>query len=244
MPVVNELALLSVVVPVFNEGENIARLIAEIDEKIVAEHELLIVYDFDEDNTLPVIRERFAERANLRLVRNPTRGVLNAIKAGFASARGEAMLVVMADLSDDLVAVDGMLDLMREGYDLVCGSRYMRGGKQLGGPLVKSLLSRAAGLSLYYLMGIPTHDITNSFKLYHRRVIEKFPIESDGGFEIGMELTLKAYLAGMRVTEVPSVWTDRAAGKSNFKLWKWLPKYVRWYFTLIYAGALRTGRKS
>jgi glycosyltransferase involved in cell wall biosynthesis len=242
--VTHELQLLSLVVPVFNEGDNFARLIAEIDAKIHAEHEIVVVYDFDEDNTLPVIRARFADRGNLRLVKNPTRGVLNAIKAGFAAARGDAMLVVMADVSDDLVAVDGMLDLMRSGYDLVCGSRYMRGGKQLGGPVVKSLLSRAAGLSLHHILGIPTHDITNSFKLYHRRVIEGFTIESDGGFEIGMELTLKAYLAGMRVTEVPSVWTDRAAGKSNFKLLKWLPKYLRWYFTLIYAGALRKGRRS
>ncbi len=239
----NQLSLLSLVVPVFNEGENIARLIAEIDAKIHAEHEIVVVYDFDEDDTLPVIRERFADRANLRLVKNPTRGVLNAIKAGFAAARGEAMLVVMADVSDDLVAVDGMVELMREGYDLVCGSRYMRGGRQLGGPMVKSLLSRTAGLSLHYLLGVPTHDITNSFKLYHRRVVESFTIESDGGFEIGMELTLKAYLAGMRVTEVPSVWTDRAAGKSNFKLVKWLPKYLRWYFTLL-AGGLRKGRTS
>lgn len=239
----NELSLLSLVVPVYNEGENIARLIAEIDAKVHVEHELVIVYDFDEDSTLPVIRQQFAARPNLRLVKNPTRGVLNAIKAGFANARGEAMLVVMADVSDDLVAVDGMVALMRQGYDLVCGSRYMRGGKQLGGPVVKSLLSRTAGLSLHYLLRIPTHDITNSFKLYHRRVIERFDIESDGGFEIGMELTLKAYLAGMRVTEVPSVWTDRAAGKSNFKLMKWLPKYVRWYLTL-FAGALRNARKT
>jgi glycosyltransferase involved in cell wall biosynthesis len=225
--------LLSLVVPVYNEGENIARLIAEIDAKIHSRHEIVIVYDFPEDNTLPVIRERFAARANLRLVHNPVRGVLNAIRAGLAAATGEGMLVVMADVSDDLVAVDRMHQLLDEGYDVVCGSRYMRGGKQLGGPVVKSLLSRAAGLSLHYLSGIPTHDITNSFKLYSRRVIEQFPVESDGGFEIGMELTLKAYLAGMKVTEVPSVWSDRAAGKSNFKLMKWLPKYLRWYFTLI-----------
>ena len=159
-----------------------------------------------------MIRERFPDRANLRLVKNPTRGVLNAIKAGIAAAKGDAVLVVMADLSDDLVVVDGMLELMRDGYDVVCGSRYMRGGRQLGGPLVKSLLSRAAGLSLHYVLRIPTHDITNSFKLYHRRVVESFTIESDGGFEIGMELTLKAYLAGMRVTEVPSVWTTARPG--------------------------------
>lgn len=230
----SEAGLLSLVVPVYNEGENIAKLIAEIDAKVHSRHELVIVYDFPEDNTLPVIRQRFADRPELRLVHNPVRGVLNAIRAGFAAARGDGMLVVMADVSDDLVAVDRMHELLGEGYDVVCGSRYMKGGKQLGGPVVKSLLSRAAGLSLHYLSGIPTHDITNSFKLYSRRVIERFAVESDGGFEIGMELTLKAYLAGLRVTEVPSVWSDRAAGKSNFKLMKWLPKYLRWYFKLLF----------
>ena len=230
---------LSIVVPVYNEGANIGRLFDEIAAKVRAPHEILVVYDSEEDDTLPVLRERYASLPGLRLVRNRTRGALGAIKTGFAESTGDAIAVVMADVSDDLVALDRMYELCQRDYDVVCGSRYMRGGRQIGGPRLKGLLSRAAGLSLHHLTRIPTHDITNSFKVYHRRVIERFPVESDGGFELGMELTLKAHLAGLRITEVPSVWTDRAAGTSNFQLKKWLPKYVRWYLVLLLGGRAR-----
>ena len=105
----------------------------------------------------------------------------------------------------------------------------MSGGKQYGGPFLKGLFSRVAGVSLHWLAGIPTHDISNSFKLYRRTILETIAIESAGGFEIGMEITVKAFLQGYKIAEVPTTWTDRSAGASNFKLWKWLPHYLRWY---------------
>lgn len=234
--------MLSIVVPVYNEGDNIVPLFEEIAAKIHVPHEILIVYDFDEDDTLPVLRARYGEMSHLRLIKNPTRGVLSAIKTGLAAGQGEALLVMMADLSDDLAAVDGMFERVQQGYDLVCGSRFMKGGRLIGGPWLKGMLARMAGLSLHWLTRIPTHDITNSFKMYRRHLIEAIPIESNGGFELGMELTLKAFLEGWRITELPSTWTDRVAGKSNFKLWQWLPKYLHWYFTLIlgrWIGRLR-----
>ena len=144
------------------------------------------------------------------------------------------MLVVMGDASDDLTVADAMLEKINQGYDLVCGSRYMKGGRQIGGPWFKKLLSRMAGISLHWLTGMPTHDISNSFKLYRKSVIDSIQIESTGGFEIGMEITVKAFLNGYRVTEVPSTWQDRSEGKSKFKLVAWLPKYIKWY---IYAVA-------
>jgi dolichol-phosphate mannosyltransferase len=229
-------APLSIVVPVYNEGPNIARLFHEIADKIRTPHEILVVYDFDEDDTLPVIRRDFHDRQQIRLVKNPQRGVVHAIKTGLRQAQGKAAVVVMADLCDSLEVVDRMVELNASGYDVVCGSRYMRGGRQIGGPRLKGLLSRAAGLTLHHLGRLPTHDATNSFKLYGRRVIDTIPIESDGGFEIGMELTVKAHLAGLRITEVPSTWTDRTAGQSKFKLLKWLPHYLRWYALLLREG--------
>ena len=117
---------------------------------------------------------------------------------------------------------------------MLCGSRYMKGGKQNGGPVLKGLFSRYAGLSLHFLTGIPTHDCSNSFKLYRRSMLENILIESDGGFEIGLEILVKAYTTGHSVTEVPSEWNDRENGQSNFHMWKWLPKYLHWYFYCIY----------
>jgi hypothetical protein len=136
----------------------------------------------------------------------------------------------MADLSDDLGRVDSMLALYQQGYQLVAGSRYMKGGKMEGGPIVKKFLSRMAGLSLHWFRGIPTHDATNAFKMYDSGMLKTFTIESQHGFELNLELTVKTFLGGYRIGEVPSTWRDRTEGISRFQLWKWLPSYLKWYF--------------
>ena len=150
------------------------------------------------------LRDRLAAtRNNLCLLKNKYgRGVLNALKTGLEALDG-VILVVMADLSDDLPKVDQMFAKINSGFDLVCGARYMKGGRQIGGPRVKGLLSRLAGVSLHLLGGIPTHDVTNSFKMYTKRVVDAIKIESSGGFEIGMEIVVKAHFAGYRITEDP-----------------------------------------
>jgi len=223
---------LSIVCPVYNEESNIQRLFAELQSKISVPIEVLVVYDFDEDATLPVLRQIAPlYRFTTRLVKNRLGpGVLNAIKTGFMEARSEAVLVVMADLSDNLSAVDQMYQLIvKDGFDIVCGSRYMPGGRQIGGPFLKKSLSRCAGISLRCLTGLPTHDVTNSFKMYRRSFLNSVDMESSGGFEIGMELVVKAFVQGGKITEVPTTWSDRTTGKSRFRLWKWLPKYLKWY---------------
>lgn len=221
---------LGIIIPVYNEAENIGNTIESIKEKVKTPHRIYIVYDFDEDNTLPVAKKFLKNGVNLKFVKNPTKGVVNAIKTGFKEAGEDYLLVTMADLSDDYSVVDRMCELMREGYDVVCGSRYMKGGKQIGGPLIKNFLSRIAGVSLKYIAGLPTHDTTNSFKLYRKSMLNSIRIESDGGFEIGMEIVVKAHFAGFKVTEIPCIWMDRQKGKSRFKITKWTPKYLRWYF--------------
>ena len=223
---------LQIIVPVYNEGENIGRTLADIEDRIATPHETFIVYDFDEDSTLPVVNDIVRERnaKNVFLVKNGCgNGVLGALRTGFLSADDGVVLVVMADSSDDLTVVDGMFEKINEGYDIVCGSRYIKGGKQVGGPIIKGVLSRIAGVSLHLTTGIPTHDITNSFKMYRRNVLDDIEIESRGGFEIGMEIVIKAFFKGYRITEVPSTWHDRTAGRSRFKLIKWAPGYLGWY---------------
>ena len=220
---------LSVVCPVYNEGKNIGNLLARLEREVDVSMEFIAVYDRDDDDTLPALAALHPPFL-VRTVKNRFgRGALNAIKTGFAQASCEATLVVMADLSDDLRAVRRMSELIHQGYDIVCGSRYMKGGRQVGGPLVKGLLSRAAGLSLHWLAGVPTRDVTNSFKMYRTSFLKSLEFQSTGGFEIGMEAVVKAYVRGARIAEVPSTWTDRVAGQSRFRLWRWLPKYLRWY---------------
>lgn len=224
-------SLINIVVPVYNEGANIAKTLGEIDSKITTPCRIFVVYDFDEDDTLPAAKEYMQGQDDITLVKNKFGpGVLNAIKTGFDTVSDGVVLVVMADLSDDLAQVDKMFVLANQGSDVVCGSRYMKGGRQIGGPWFKKLLSRLAGISLHYMIALPTHDVTNSFKMYTKKVLNDITIDSTGGFELGMEIVVKAFLKGYKISEVPSVWRDRSAGSSRFRLWKWLPKYLGWYW--------------
>ncbi len=197
------------------------------------------MYDFPEDSTLPVVASiKDNYKFSISLIKNNIgKGPLNAIKAGFKASDGGAVLVSMADLSDDIKIVDAMYRLIIEdGADIVCGSRYMKGGRQIGGPFIKKTMSRMAGLSLHYLASVPTHDATNSFKMYSRKVIDNINIESDKGFVLGLELTVKAFLKGYKIKETPSVWTDRVEGESRFKVTAWLPSYLKWYFVALFYG--------
>jgi glycosyltransferase involved in cell wall biosynthesis len=223
-------AELSIILPVYNEGEAIEPVLRALAGAVKTQHELVVVYDFDEDITVPVVRRLESEIPNLRGLRNDLgRGVLNAMKAGIADTTAPYVLISMADGSDDPGAVDRMVELARGGADVVAASRYMPGGRQLGGPLLKRLMSRAAGLTLHWFAGVPTHDATSNFKLYSRRFLDSTTIESTAGFELALELTVKATLAKRRVAEIPTTWRDRTSGQSNFKLRKWLPHYLHWY---------------
>lgn len=223
----------TIVVPVYNEGDNIKTTLAELDSKVRVDAETWLVYDSDEDTTLAAARELDGKtRIPFRLVKNKYgRGALNAIKTGLEDAKGDLVIVTMADLCDPPEVINDMVVAAeREKADIVCASRYMKGGRQIGGPRFKGFLSHTAGLLLHWVARVPTHDPTNSFKLYRKSYLDSVKIESTGGFELGIELVVKAYIMGRRIVEVPTTWRDRVAGKSNFKLWKWLPSYMRWFF--------------
>lgn len=234
--------MLSIVCPVYNEAANVDRLIDALARDVRVPAQLLFVYDFDEDTTLPALRARMDSfPMPIALLRNTFgRGVLNAVKSGLlASSREVAAVVIMADLADELPLINDMYPLVENGtYDVVCGSRYMKGGRQIGGPPLKSFLSRAAGLSLRVLSGIPTYDATNNYKMYRGSFLAATPIESTAGFELALELVVKAYVNGYRVGELPTTWTDRVAGESRFDLWKWMPHYLRWYWYALGRGRL------
>jgi len=221
--------LISIVVPVFNEGGNIISFLRELESSMKEPHEILIVYDFPEDDTLPAIATMNPASPNVRPVHNTIgRGVLNAYKAGFAAAQGDVIVTMVSDKADDPHDVPELVRLVRSGFDVAAGSRYMRGGHRIGGPLLGRILSRTAGLTLYWFARIPTHDATNNFRAYNRRILT-LPIESKASFALGLELILKAHWKGWKITEMPTIWHDRTVGQSKFQLWAWLPEYLRWY---------------
>jgi len=236
--------VLAIVLPVYNEGEEVEPVLRRLEAEVRTPHETVVVYDFDEDTTVPVVERLRAELPLLRGLRNDLgRGVLNAMKAGISATATPYVLVSMADGSDEHQLVDRMVGLAEQGADIVAASRYMPGGRQIGGPLIKRTMSRAAGLTLHWFGGVATHDPTNNFKLYSRRFLDSVTIESTAGFELALELTVKATLAGRQIAELPTTWRDRAAGQSNFRLRKWLPHYVRWYLVAFRAKLGRLTRR-
>ena len=120
-----------------------------------------------------------------------------------------------------------------EGYDLVVASRYAPGGKKIGGPVIKYYLSVLGNLSLHWLTGIPTHDMTNAFIMHKKEVIDQIKIRSTGGFEITMEIIAKSFILGCKISEVPTINRDRASGQSKFQMMSWVMKYIYWYFYIL-----------
>ena len=231
---------LVIVISVYSEGANFNALWLEIAFSIKTPFTAMAVYDFEQIDTLPVISEIIAAgEATLAIRKNSYgRGVTGAIKTGLEAVESGPVLVTRADMSDELSQIDRMYELYLQGVDLVCGSRCMKGGGLVGGPLFKQALSRMSGLSLHYLRGIPTHEATNSFRLYDADMVREFGVESVAGFELGLELTVKVFLNGYRITEIPSTWMDRSAGTPKFHLWKWLPHLSEAVWLCVPAGVL------
>jgi dolichol-phosphate mannosyltransferase len=231
----------SIVVTAYNEGEAIVPYLDRLLESVELPCEVLVVYDSEEDSTAQWV-QKYAT-ADSRVV--PTlntygRGPAKAIRFGFDSARADVVVVTMADGCDDPMQIDPLVKLVERGVVIAAASRYMRGGQQIGGPPLKSSMSRLAGLSLHWFTRVGTRDATNSFKAYDAKFVRSVGIDSDSGFEVGLELVAKARRRRLPVAEIPTIWLERTQGNSHFKLGQWLPKYLRWY---LYAfGSERSGR--
>jgi glycosyltransferase involved in cell wall biosynthesis len=221
----------SIVLPVYNEGDHVVAVLDRLFESVHLACEVLAVFDTPEDTTRPHLEEYATREPRLVPVHNTYgRGPARAIRFGIDQARADVVLVTMADGSDDPRQVDDLVALVERGVVIAAASRYAPGGQQVGGPFLKSTMSRLAGLSLYWLARVGTRDATNSFKAYSRAFVKEAGIESDAGFEIGIELVAKARRRRLPVAELPTVsLADRQAGESNFKLWRWLPRYLHWY---------------
>jgi dolichol-phosphate mannosyltransferase len=221
----------SVVIPAYMEDDDIVPVLNRIVEAVSLPCEVLVVVDSPEDSTLPVV-EQFADHVQptIRAVVNDYgRGPAHAIRYGIDSAKAPVVVVTMADGCDDPRQIDDLTRLVERGVVVAAASRYMPGGQQVGGPFLKGFLSRNAGRTLHWFARVGTRDATNSFKAYDRDFVQRVGIESRDGFEIGLELTAKAKRLRLPVAEIPTIWLDRQAGVSKFKLARWLPRYLHWY---------------
>ncbi len=220
----------SVVVPAYNEGDDIVPVLDRLFEAVHLSCEVLVVVDTEQDNTIPVAEEYALKEPRLRcLVNTYGPGPANAIRYGIEAAAAPVAVVTMADGCDDPTQVDELVRLVERGVAVAAASRYMAGGQQVGGPAIKGTLSGLAGRSLRLLAHVGTRDATNSYKAYSRDFVREVGIDSRDGFEIGIELTAKARRMRRPVAEIPTIWLDRQAGISNFKVAQWIPSYLRWY---------------
>jgi len=220
----------SIVIPAYNEGTDILAGLDRIVEAVQLPAEILVVVDSENDTTVPVIREYSAAHPHFSyLINDYGRGPAQAIRYGIDHANADTVVVTMSDGCDDPRQIDDLVKLVERGVVVAAASRYMAGGQQVGGPRFKGFLSRTAGKSLHLFTAAGTRDATNSFKAYKRSFVQAVGIDSRDGFEIGLELTAKARRLRLPVAEIPTIWLDREFGESNFKLTRWIPKYLKWY---------------
>lgn len=226
---------LSILIPVLNYEENLERTIKKI-RQVVKSSEIIILYDVTKPEMKKgaiEISKRMKEKYKAKTIfRFNERGFGSALRKGFEKASGDFILVMMGDLCDDPKTIPKMLDKASEGYDIVAGSRYMRGGRIIGNTF-KQRISSFVSLLINIFSEVKCRDTTNAFKLYKRDVLKAIETKSNS-FDISCELMLKAARKGFKISQVPTAWKNRNIGKSNFKMIKESRNYFKWFLFAVF----------
>jgi len=223
---------LDIIIPVYNEDENIVRLLKALEDEIVCNFRVLICYDSESDKTLKYVKNKNIINKEILLIKNPKQGPNSAIIAGINSSKAEIILIYMADDFNNIKLINNMINLIERGNELIIPSRFIAGGKMLGANKIKKMITIVGSYLIYYFARIPFKDCTNAFKMFSANLKDKIKLDSTTGFTFAMELTTKSYLLNLKIIEIPSVWIETKNRKSNFKIFKWLPYYIYW---LIYS---------
>lgn len=226
---------LTIVIPAHNEEEIIIKTLEDLKKRIKIPHKIIVVNDCSTDHTEKIIKEYAKKHKNVSCIRTDSknRGFANALKKGFSVVKRGVIVPVMADLCDEPETINKMYTKIQKGYDVVCGSRYTKGGKKDGGPILQHYLSLFVCLSLQFLTRIPTSDVSNAFKMYRKEWLDRIRINSESGVEASMEMLFQMYFNGAKITELPTVWKGRTVGKSKFKIFQRTPRYLRIYLWAI-----------
>lgn len=203
-----------------------------------------ICYDDESDSTLAALESYGSAPFEIKTVKNKGRGAQRTVLTGFNAGRGKAAIFFPADDYYNAKIIDSMKQKFQDGCDLVCASRFMKGGTMVGCPLLKAVLVRLANFTLRLLGRFPTHDSTNGIRLYARKVIDQIAIESTQGFSFSLEYLVKCHRLGWKICEVPAGWFERTNGQSRFRVIGWLPAYLRWYFYAFATTYFRFGPAS
>jgi glycosyltransferase involved in cell wall biosynthesis len=223
---------ISVIIPAHNEESRIGDTLKAFEFGINTPHEIVVSIDHCTDRTKEIVEEFLKTHPAVRIVENIRhKGFGNAVRAGFEVAQGVFVVPIMADLCDEPNTIDKMYAKLMEGHDVVCGSRYMRGGRKYGGPIIQNIFSRLVSYSLKVFTGIPTWDAANSFKMYRRDFLEKIGhVVNNAGTEYSMYIIFRAYFAGGSIIEIPTTWRGRQTPfLQEFKIFKRTSGYAKAY---------------
>jgi dolichol-phosphate mannosyltransferase len=222
--------LIEIVIPVYNEGENILNTLKALDCHVKTPFRVLICYDQDDDTTLKAIKSYSGLSYKIEMIKNQGKKAHGAVITGMIQSRAPAIITYMADDDYNPKIIDQMVDQFNAGSDIVVASRFIPGGNMVGCRWQKAGLVRLVAFIMHAVLALPAHDPTNGFRLFSRRVIEQIPIESKLGFSYSIELLVKCNRLGWEITEVPAQWYERTHGKSRFSIIEWAPEYLSWVY--------------
>lgn len=233
---ISKYPIISIIVPAKYEELSVVKTLEKISRLVRTPHEIVVVNDsYSDDKTGKIVLEYAKNKKNVIVIvkRNGISTFASAIWLGTRRARGSFIVPVMADLCDDTQDIDAMYNKICEGWDIVCASRYMPKGKKHGGPVLQSFFSWFVCKTIHVLTNIPTDDVSNTFKMYRKKIFETVIINQKSGVELAMSMTLLAYFYGARITQIPTVWHGRTLGYSKFKLLERTPRYLSIYLSAI-----------
>ncbi len=227
--------LLSVVIPAYNEEGCIQETVEKICqclEKKVIDYEILIVNDNSRDNTEKILKQIAEENSKVRYVNNHyPNGFGFAVRCGLEKFQGDGVVIAMADASDPPEQIVNYYYKLREGYECVFGSRFIKGGWVVDYPKHKLFVNRLANFFIKKLVGIDYNDTTNAFKAYKREVIEGVAPLISHHFNLTVEIPLKAIVRGYSYNVIPIGWCNRKTGISKLKLQEMGSRYL---FIVLY----------
>lgn len=226
---------LSVVIPAHNEadsiGETVDRTAAELENAGI-DHEIVVVDDASGDGTGEVVRAIAARNPRVRCIRSPLpTGFGHAVRAGLEVYAGDAVAVMMADLSDSPKDLILYYRVLEQGYDCAFGTRFSHGGHTVDYPRFKLVLNRIVNAGIRVLFQHGYGDTTNAFKAYRREVIDQIQPLLSNHFNLTVELPLKAIVRGFNYGVVPVSWTNRQHGTSKLSLQEMGGRYL---FIVLY----------
>jgi dolichol-phosphate mannosyltransferase len=230
------LKLLSIVIPAQDEEGSIGSTIEHLHVELRLHdipHEIIVVDDGSNDQTWQVLTKMADTIPVLQPIQNRgLHGFGLAVQCGLNHFRGDAVVIMMADESDDSRDVVSYWQKLNEGYDCVFGSRFCAGGKVIGYPILKLILNRLANLFIQILFQIKLNDTTNAFKAYRRQVIDGCRPFLSPHFNLTVELPLKAIVRGYSWTVIPTIWRNRRSGTPKLKMKEMGSRYL---FICLYA---------